>query len=187
MKGLLQNLIFIFLIIIGLQCVCQNNNSRNKNQKKMKLKINISKELEITFLPSKYTCDGINISPPLIWSEAPENTVSFAIICDDPDAPSGDWVHWVIYNIPASIFSLNENVERKNIFENGAMQGINDFRKIGYDGPCPPGGTHRYFFKLFALDTILDLDSRSTKHQLINAIKGHIIEQTEIIKKYSRE
>ena len=185
--NILRNLILLFIMICGLESVCQNNNSINKNNKKMKLKINVSEKPETDFLPSKYTCDGRNISPPLVWTSAPENTVSFALICDDPDAPSGDWVHWVIFNIPANVSLLTENLEKKKIFENGTKQGVNDFRKIGYDGPCPPGGTHRYFFKLFALDTILDLNSGASKNQLINAMKGHIIEHTQMIKKYSRK
>ena len=104
------------------------------------------------FIPGKYTCDGIDVSPPLEWSSVPEGTKTFALICDDPDAPMGTWVHQVIFNIPGNIRELQENVPHQKILKNGGKQGENDFRKIGYGGPCPPRGTHRYYFKINALD-----------------------------------
>lgn len=137
-------------------------------------------------IPSKYTCDGLDISPPLDWESIPEGTKSFAIIADDPDAPMGTWVHWVIFNIPPDEKGLPEGVPTERELSNGARQGTNDFRRIGYGGPCPPGGTHRYFFKIYALDTLLDLKPGATKPQLLSAMKGHIIGQGELMGRYRR-
>ncbi len=137
-------------------------------------------------IPAQYTCDGADISPPLSWQNVPASAKSLALICDDPDAPVGIWVHWVLYDLPAEIQGLPENIPPKETLENGAKQGINDFRKIGYGGPCPPGGIHRYFFKIYALDDFLNLPPGATKSELLKAMKGHIMEQAELIGKYSR-
>lgn len=138
-------------------------------------------------MDAKYTCKGVDVSPQLSWSEIPEGTQSFALICDDPDAPFMTWVHWVIYDIPADVTSLSEAVSEDETLPNGAKQGRNDFRKIGYGGPCPPpGGPHRYFFKLYALDTMLNLEPGMTKKALLKAMEGHIIEETQIIGKFKR-
>ena len=137
-------------------------------------------------IPKKYTCDGINISPELSWDNLPEDTNSLALIVDDPDAPAETWVHWVIYNIPPNSKGLQEGVLPLRALPHNTKQGINDFKKIGYGGPCPPSGTHRYFFKLYALDTKLNLDSGATKKDLENAMKGHILAQTELVGKYKR-
>lgn len=137
-------------------------------------------------IPSKYTCDGADISPHLSWKNIPAGAKSLAIICDDPDAPVGTWVHWVLYDLPAAESGLPEDVPPQKVLKNGAKQGINDFRKIGYGGPCPPGGIHRYFFKLYALNDFLNLSPGVTKSELLKAMKGHIIEQAELIGKYSR-
>ena len=112
-------------------------------------------------IPKKFTCDGADISPSLSWSKGPEETKSYALISDDPDAPMGTWVHWVIYNLPASVKELTENVPKTGQLDNGALQGKNDFGNFGYGGPCPPGGTHRYYFKVYALDITIN------KHGLI--------------------
>ncbi|KKL66619.1 hypothetical protein LCGC14_2143140, partial [marine sediment metagenome] len=108
-------------------------------------------------IPTKYTCDDQDISPPLQWGDPPEGTRSFALICDDPDAPVGTWVHWVLYNLPASARDLPEAVPSDAELSGGGRHGQNSWRRPGYGGPCPPGGTHRYFFKLYALDDELDL------------------------------
>ena len=131
-------------------------------------------------IPSKFTCDGENISPPLTFSEIPENTKTLALIMDDPDAPVGTFVHWVIWNIPSSTTEIQES---ENI---NYPQGSNDFGKQNYGGPCPPSGTHRYFFKLYAIDTELNLQQGATKQDLLEAMEGHIIEKAELIGKYSR-
>ena len=137
-------------------------------------------------IPKMYTCDGANVSPPLEWALAPEDTKSFALICDDPDAPVGTWVHWVIYDLPVNITKLSGNIPPEGILPGGGKQGISDFRKIGYGGPCPPGGTHRYYFKLYALDIIVDLDPGVTKKQLLKAMEGHILSEAQLMGKYKR-
>ncbi len=138
-------------------------------------------------IPPKYTCKGADVSPPLSWNGAPEGTKSFALISDDPDAPFMTWVHWVIYNIPAEATGLGEDVPKEKTLPNGTTQGITDFRKIGYGGPCPPpGGPHRYYFKLYALDTKLDLKPGATKNALLEAMKGHILKEAQLMGKFKR-
>ncbi|MFZ1081631.1 MAG: YbhB/YbcL family Raf kinase inhibitor-like protein [Candidatus Kryptoniota bacterium] len=138
-------------------------------------------------IPSNYTCDGQDFSPPLEWQSAPSNARSLALIADDPDAPMGTWVHWVIFNMPPATAGLPENIPAKESVSNGALQGKNDFRNYGYGGPCPPGGTHRYYFKLYALDTMLKLSPGITKAELLSAMEGHIMAQAEMMGRYSRK
>jgi Raf kinase inhibitor-like YbhB/YbcL family protein len=137
-------------------------------------------------IPTKYTCDGADVSPPLEWSGAPQTTKSLALICDDPDAPGKTWVHWVVFNLPASRTSLPENVPSQETIAGGGKQGMNDFKKIGYGGPCPPSGTHRYFFKIYALGAELNLNSSTTKDQLVQAMKDYILAQGELMGRYKR-
>ncbi len=137
-------------------------------------------------IPKKHTADGEDLSPKLEWTGVPDGTRSFAIIMDDPDAPPGTWVHWVLYDLPASASELPENVPNENKLPNGASQGRNDFRKIGYGGPCPPRGTHKYYFKLYALDTELGLNPGATKQQLLDAMKGHILAEAQLMGRYRR-
>jgi Raf kinase inhibitor-like YbhB/YbcL family protein len=137
-------------------------------------------------IPAQYTCNGPDVSPPLNWEDVPEETKSLALIADDPDAPVGTWVHWVLYNLPADTHELQEDLPKTKVLPNGAMQGTNDFRKIGYGGPCPPGGTHRYFFKLYALDELVDLNPGARKKDLLDAMKGHILAECQIMGKFSR-
>ncbi|MDI6741896.1 MAG: YbhB/YbcL family Raf kinase inhibitor-like protein, partial [Smithella sp.] len=132
-------------------------------------------------IPAKYTCDGQNISPPLSWSSAPEETKSFALICDDPDAPVGLWVHWVLFNIPATVNSLPEKVSRQEEIAGLRKNGKNTSGRFGYDGPCPPSGTHRYYFKLYALDTVLDHQLGLTKDELLKAMKGRILAEAQLM------
>jgi Raf kinase inhibitor-like YbhB/YbcL family protein len=140
-----------------------------------------------TNIPKQFTCDGEDRSPELHWGEPPAGTKSFALIVDDPDAPVGTWVHWVLFNLPASTRNLSENAPKKGALENGAVQGQNDFRNIGYGGPCPPPGkSHRYFFKFYALDAVLTLKAGSTKSDLERAMKGHILAQGEYMGRYGR-
>ena len=141
---------------------------------------------EGSMIPGDYGCKGRNISPPLAWISAPEGTKSFALICNDPDASAGDWVHWVIYNIPATMHELKENISPDKTLENGVLQGINDFQKYGYGGPCPPGVTHRYYFTLYALDTELTTGPGLSKKELLRAMKGHVLAKAELMGKYSR-
>jgi Raf kinase inhibitor-like YbhB/YbcL family protein len=143
-------------------------------------------------MPSRCGYQNENISPELHWTGVPEKTKTFAIICDDPDAPGRIWVHWVIYDIPIEkevfkkTFQLLENFPKKEISEKGIRQGMNDFGKIGYDGPAPPSGVHRYYFKLYALDTALELKPGAGKHQLLAAMKGHILAETQLMGTYGR-
>jgi len=138
-------------------------------------------------IPSKYTCDGDDVSPPLEWSNVPEDTKSLALICDDPDAPMGTWVHWVLYGLPADTTSLPEGVPTNEAIEGVALQGTNDFKRIGYGGPCPPPGKpHRYFFKLYALDTELDLKPGAKKKDLEKAMKGHVLAKGQLVGRYQR-
>lgn len=137
-------------------------------------------------IPRQYTCDGEDISPPLEWSDPPAGTQSFALICDDPDAPVGIWVHWVLYNLPAETRSLSPAVPSDADLPGGGQQGKNSWRRLGYGGPCPPRGTHRYFFKLYALDTMLDLVAGANKERLLRAIEGHVLVQTELMGTYTR-
>jgi Raf kinase inhibitor-like YbhB/YbcL family protein len=134
------------------------------------------------FIPKKFTCDGPDISPALEWTEPPAGTKCFALIVDDPDAPSGTWVHWVLYDLPVDVRKLDEGVEKTLQLPDGARQGRNDFGKIGYDGPCPPrGAPHRYFFKLYALDRKTNLKAGASKSELERAIKDHVLAEAEVV------
>lgn len=138
-------------------------------------------------MPKKFTCDGPDVSPPLTWTEPPAATKSFALLVDDPDAPVGNWSHWAMWNLPASSRGLPEAVSKEVSLPDGTEQGKNDFGKTGYNGPCPPPGKlHRYYFKLFALDTRLDLKAGSRKKELETAMKGHIVAQSEWMGTYGR-
>jgi Raf kinase inhibitor-like YbhB/YbcL family protein len=141
-------------------------------------------------IPQKFTCDGANVSPALTWSGTPANTQTLALIADDPDAPGGTWVHWVLFNLPGKANALPENVARDETLSSlgNAVQGRNDFKKLGYGGPCPPPGKpHRYFFKLYALDTPLALHPGATKAQVEDAMQGHIVATAQLIGTYARK
>jgi Raf kinase inhibitor-like YbhB/YbcL family protein len=137
-------------------------------------------------IPDVYTCKGSDTSPALAWNDPPSGTKSFALIMDDPDASSGTWVHWVIYNIPASARGLQAAAPIQAQLADGSLNGVNSWSKLGYGGPCPPGGTHRYFFKLYALDAVLNLSSGANKGQLLSAMQGHILAQGELIGTFSK-
>ncbi len=138
-------------------------------------------------IPTKYTCDGKDVSPPLTWTETPPGTKSLALIADDPDAPMGTWVHWVIYNLPPAMRQLPEELPTDGRLPDGTIQGKTDFGRPGYGGPCPPSGTHRYFFHLFALDTTLALPPASTSKQLKAAMQGHILAEAQLMGTYRRK
>ncbi len=142
-------------------------------------------------IDKKYTCDGADVSPPLTWKDAPAGTKSFALIMDDPDAPPGNWVHWVIYNVPGDSKGLEERVPRNESLPNGAKQGacwgVSDFSRVGYFGPCPPPGKpHGYFFDIFALDTTLNLPPKATRFDLQKAIMGHVLGEAKMMGTYGR-
>ncbi|MFB0525525.1 MAG: YbhB/YbcL family Raf kinase inhibitor-like protein [Phycisphaerae bacterium] len=153
----------------------------------MEIKIGSPAFEEGGMIPAKYTCDGADVSPPLKWEAVPEGTKSVALISDDPDAPMGTWVHWVIFGLPADARELAENIPHDKTLPNGAKQGTSDFGRIGYGGPCPPSGTHRYFFKIYALDTELDLEAGARKRDLLRAMESHILAEGQLMGKYKRQ
>lgn len=183
--------IVVAITLTLLLCSCKEAKQANLNaegdKQIMDIKITSSAFAEGGMIPAKYTCDGADISPPLQWDAVPEGTKTVALISDDPDAPMGTWVHWVLFNLPPDVKELPENVPPDETLSNGATQGTSSFQKIGYGGPCPPSGTHRYFFKLYALDADLDLDSSANKARLIKAMEGHIIGEGQLIGKYKRQ
>jgi Raf kinase inhibitor-like YbhB/YbcL family protein len=138
-------------------------------------------------IPKKYTCEGPDVSVPLAWTDPPAGTKSFALIADDPDAPAGTWVHWVLYDLPLDARQLPEGIPKKETLQDGSKQGKNDFGRIGYGGPCPPPGKpHRYFFKLYAVDQKTNLPPGATKSQVLNAIKGHTLGEAPLMGTYKR-
>ena len=154
--------------------------------KNMGIKVASSAFEENDMIPVQYTCDGKDLSPPLAWDNIPDGTKSIALICDDPDAPMGTWVHWVLFNLPAETRELVENIPPDEILKNGARHGKNDFRNFGYGGPCPPSGIHRYYFKVYALDSVIGLSAGATKRQLVEAMAGHILAEGQLMGKYKR-
>jgi len=173
-----------------LSCSCRESeqaDSQAEGGKKMDIKITSSVFDEGGMIPAKYTCDGDDVSPPLAWEQIPEGTKSIALICDDPDAPVGTFVHWVVWNLPADTKELAENVPADDALPGGAGQGRTDFGRIGYGGPCPPSGTHRYFFKIYALDAVLDLPAGARKSDLVKAMQDHTLGQGQLVGKYKRQ
>ncbi len=139
-------------------------------------------------IPVRYTCDATDTSPPLAWTNVPPASQSLALIADDPDAPVGTWVHWVVYDLPPSTTQLPENLDKSQHVLGGATQGLNDFHRPGYGGPCPPPGKpHRYFFKLYALDRTLGLPPGATKQDLLKAMKGHVLAEGQLMGTYQRK
>lgn len=183
---MLNKICLILITFLFLTAFSTEKNSIQKKEKTMKITITSNAFQEGGIIPKKYTCDGENISPQLAWNNIPQGTKSLAIINDDPDAPVGTWVHWVIYNIPPDSKELLEHVLPQKVLQNGTKQGTNDFRKIGYGGPCPPGGTHRYYFKIYALDKMLTEEAGMTKAQLLKAMEGHILAEGQLMGKYKR-
>lgn len=138
-------------------------------------------------IPEEFTCDGVDNSPELSWTSPPAGTKSFALIMDDPDAPSGTWVHWVLYDLPENVRQLPKGVQKTEKLPNGAKQGMTDFRKVGYYGPCPPKGpAHRYYFKLYALDCLLNLAPKASKADVEKAMQGHVLAEAVLMGKYGR-
>jgi Raf kinase inhibitor-like YbhB/YbcL family protein len=182
----------IFYLLIILTCLCFFNGTldrvylKTRGGVKMAIIITSTAFTDGGMIPRDYTCDGRDISPPLTWTGVPKETKSLSIICDDPDAPMGTWVHWVLFNIPATINGLSQNIPPDKVLRNGARHGINDFRKFGYGGPCPPSGTHRYYFKIYALDTKLTQESGLTKVELLKAMKDHILAEGQLMGRYKR-
>lgn len=138
-------------------------------------------------IPDRFTCEGEDVSPPLHWSVPPAATKSFVVIADDPDAPGGTWVHWVIYNLSLDLRGLPEGIPAKDHWLDGALHGLTDFKRVGYGGPCPPPGKpHRYYFKLYALDAVLNLKPRATKSQVLEACRGHVLGEAQLMGRFGR-
>jgi Raf kinase inhibitor-like YbhB/YbcL family protein len=150
------------------------------------MKLTSSAFAEGAMIPVKYTCDGQDTSPPLVWADVPGGARALTLICDDPDAPAGTWVHWVAFNLTPETGGLPEGVPPDNTPKTGGVQGTNSWRRIGYGGPCPPGGTHRYFFTLYALDNTLSLASNATAKDVQAAMKGHILAEAQLMGRYKR-
>jgi len=187
---MLKNSVILILAPVLLFCSCEGKEQTGPEEvggNKMDIKVTSSAFEEGSMIPSKYTCDGDDVSPPLQWDAVPEGTKSVALISDDPDAPMGTWVHWVLFNWPAVSKEITENVPPDKTLPNGAKQGITDFHRIGYGGPCPPSATHRYFFKIYALDKMLELDAGADKSALLKAMEGHILGQGQLMGKYKRK
>ena len=174
---------FILIAPCGLMDRCE---AKKKVGKKMEIKVTSTAFQPGGMVPKQYTCDGPDFSPPLAFSGVPAGAKSVALVCDDPDAPHGTWVHWVLYNLPANTRELPEHQPTQATLPSGARQGKNDFGNFGYGGPCPPSGTHRYFFKVYALNAELDLQPGATKAQLVKAMNGHVLAHGELIGKYKR-
>jgi len=184
-----KNIFILSVLVVLLFCCCkqeQQGDSEGMGGAKMDIVLTSPAFEDGGFIPPKYTCDGADISPPLRWQAVPDGTKTLALICDDPDAPLGTFVHWVLFNIGAETRELEENIPPNKTLPGGAMQGRNDFGRIGYGGPCPPRGTHRYFFKIYALDTQLSLQPGIKKGDLLKAMQGHILAQGKLMGKYKR-
>ena len=142
---------------------------------------------EGAFIPARFSCQGENVSPPLAWADPPAGVRSFTLIVEDPDAPAGTWTHWVAYNLPARARAMAENTPKQGELSNGGLQGTSSFGSVGYGGPCPPPGkAHRYFFRLYALDTVLNLKAGATRSDVVAAMKGHVVGEAQLMGRFKR-
>jgi Raf kinase inhibitor-like YbhB/YbcL family protein len=168
------------------QPTAQSPVANTPKEDKLEIKLTSAAFKEGGPIPRAYTCDGVNVSPPLEWSGVPKTAKTLAIVSDDTDAPGGTWVHWVLYNLPSDNIGLVENLPTTEKLVAGGFQGTNDFGKIGYGGPCPPSGTHHYYFKIYALDSELPLPAGATKAETLKAMEGHIVLQGQLMGTYRR-
>jgi Raf kinase inhibitor-like YbhB/YbcL family protein len=182
---MLRHLSFLFIVFLLLIFFQMNKPLHSIGGEQMEITSSAFEEGQM--IPKKYTCDDVDISPPIKLANVPEGAKTIALICDDPDAPVGTWVHWVLFNLPANITELPEKVPPDEVLSNGAKQGTSDFGRIGYGGPCPPSGTHRYYFKVYSLDKELDLKPGATKAELLKAMEGHIVAEGQLMGKYKRQ
>jgi Raf kinase inhibitor-like YbhB/YbcL family protein len=174
-------IVFLLFLLIDAGCGRISSTVAEEGEAVMALQVSSPVFKEGGMIARKYTCDAENVSPPLAWSGVPPGTQSLALIADDPDAPAGTWVHWVLYDIPADTTSLAEGTKGTGV------EGVNDFRKTGYGGPCPPrGSTHRYYFKVYALDTQLGLKPGASKRDVERLMQGHVLGQGVLMGKYGR-
>jgi Raf kinase inhibitor-like YbhB/YbcL family protein len=172
---MLKKLIALSLVLL----VCFSN-----SQGVIAMELTSSAFSNQAYIPSLYTCDGENISPPLAWRDFPPETKSFVLIVDDPDAPAGVWVHWLLFNIPSNVHQLQQKL---TTLPAGSMQGANSYHKQVYHGPCPPSGVHRYYFRLYALDAVLPLTPGASRAQLESAMKNHVLAETTLMRRYKRK
>ena len=142
---------------------------------------------EGAFIPTRFSCQGEDVSPPLSWADPPAGVRSFVLMVEDPDAPAGTWTHWVAFNLPAQARAMDENAPKRDELPNGGLQGKNSFGSVGYGGPCPPAGNaHRYFFRLYALDTALGLQAGADKSKVLAAMKGHVLGEAQLMGRFKR-
>ena len=187
-------LVLAFLVLVGTsqsegRVIPVPDQHAAEEESAMALQISIDAFRNTERIPVVYTCEGENVSPAISWSGAPESTRSFALIMDDPDAPSGTFTHWVVWNIPADSAALERAAPTDSALASGAIQGVNSARRAGYTGPCPPigHGRHRYYFRLYALDTLLDLDGGAPVDSVRSAMRGHVLGEAEYMGTYSRD
>jgi Raf kinase inhibitor-like YbhB/YbcL family protein len=192
MKNYFASAVFLLTVLLSAACQGQNQTESSEGAAQAEKKEVSMPEIKVTspafeqdsMIPIRYTCEGEDAAPVIIWKDLPEKTKTLALICDDPDAPHGTWVHWVVYDIPASDTSFSAKTpDEKKPF----VFGKNSWGKTTYGGPCPPSGTHRYFFKLYALDTNLGLKAGATKEALLKAMEGHVLAQGELMGKYKKQ
>ena len=175
-------------VLAGTGPAAKTQTGPEKEKPTMNLQLTSPAFVEGKDIPGQYTCQGRDVSPPLKWSGVPTGAKSLVLIADDPDAPIGTWVHWVLFDLPPTTTELSEDVPKTQHLPGGAKQGLNDFRRLGYGGPCPPPGKpHRYFFKLYALDPLLDLKPTATKKDVEAAMKGHVLAEGQLIGTYQRK
>ena len=180
----------VLAIVFLATAFCRGNDQATTNEGRSNMALEISSPAFAggQTIPTKHACDGNDVSPPLSLDGVPPGTKTIALICDDPDAPGGTWVHWVLYNVPVTVSELSEGIPTRDVIPSGARQGLNDFGRIGYRGPCPPrGSSHHYFFRLYALDAELSLKARATKKDLTDAMKGHILAEGQLMGTYRRK
>jgi Raf kinase inhibitor-like YbhB/YbcL family protein len=178
----MKKILFCFLAISLAACaVSPSTETQSIEEVTMSLEISSPAFANGQPIPVDFSCDGRDISPALAWENPPAGTQSFALIMDDPDAPIGTWVHWIIFNIPASSLNLTEGTATDQQLSDGSLQGETSAGSHGYHGPCPPSGTHRYFFKLYALDTMLSITASADKKELLAAMEGHILANAELM------
>lgn len=176
-------------LLLGLLAACQGEETASDQQPGVGVNLQVKSTAfaQSEEIPVRFTCDGEDVSPPLSWSEPPPGTQSLVLIADDPDAPGGTWDHWVLFNIPAAVRLLPENVPADPHPSGMGTQGSNSWQNLGYGGPCPPSGsTHRYYFHIHALDSELDLEAGSTKKEIEQAMEGHILAQGALMARYGR-
>jgi len=181
---------FLFLLLIMTAASCGNCllwSAQRRDLSPAGFRMESAAFTQGTLIPPRFSCSGENISPPLKWTNPPAGVRSFALIVDDPDAPGGIWTHWVVFNLPAQTRALDENAPKQDKLPNGGLQGTNSFESVGYGGPCPPPGkAHRYFFRLYALDTVLTLQPRAPREDVVSALKGHTLGETQLMGLFKR-